>query len=115
LIIWDNLHKCLEVLNQKAILCEEQKVVPRNTPGVIPGFKFFLEDAIILLGGAMKAGDSVQLRNSYAGNPDKENRMRNITEKVAERNAIRILVNSTGAFPMNPEEKKQRKQLFSKR
>jgi hypothetical protein len=69
----------------------------------------------IPLGGTMKAGDTVRLENGYAGHTDKENRMRIITEKVAERNAIRILVNSTGAFPMHPEEKKQRKNIFSKK
>jgi hypothetical protein len=54
----------------------------------------------------MKAGGCVRLTNDIQ-DPAKTKMVRNVIKVIAAKNSIRILVNSTGAFPMNPEVKKR--------
>lgn len=52
----------------------------------------------------MKLADSFPLRDRFKDNPDKEKIFRAVTEVIAEKNSVRILVNSTGAFPEHPSK-----------
>jgi hypothetical protein len=57
----------------------------------------------------MRTGASLPLTSKYKNNPAKEAKMRGVTREISERNAVRILVNSTGAFPMHPEKQEPKK------
>ena len=57
----------------------------------------------------MKKGDVKELTKRRFKDPEQQARIREITRIIAEENAVRILVNSTGAFPMHPERKRKLK------
>jgi len=50
----------------------------------------------------MKNGETFVLKNRFKDQPKKDSGLRAMTEVIAKKNSIRILVNSTGAFPMHP-------------
>jgi len=54
----------------------------------------------------MRLGDTFVLKNRYESRPETDKALRAMTGVIAKKNSIRILVNSTGAFPMHPTKSK---------
>lgn len=55
----------------------------------------------------MEYGDTFVLNNKFKEQPEKDKGLRAMTEVIAKKNSVRILVNSTGAFPMHPTKSEE--------